>query len=119
MTKGEFEEFLISIGGLVNGYYADRPAITSAGFFDINSGWYPLVKELIEKLIANGWDKKICQVKEKFGGLRFYPQGLTTENWELVREYESKSYEVCEVCGQPGETRRDRNWVTTLCETHK
>lgn len=118
MERKEFDKFLEDISGLENGYFSDRPAIKSSYFFDVGKGWYPLIKELIEKLIENGWDKKICQVKEKFGGLRFYPQGLSEENWKIVSEYEKKSYETCEVCGKKGKTRNDGHWLTTLCNKH-
>ena len=65
-------DYLESIGGLENGMYSNKPKITSCDFFDVQVGWYPLIKNLIDELITLGWDKKVTQVKEKFGGLRFY-----------------------------------------------
>lgn len=118
MTKEQFEEFLESIGGLENGWYADKPPITKVGFFSVSPGWYPLIKELIEKLIAVGWDKKVTQVKEKFGGLRFYIQTGNEQIWDIIQEYEEKSLHICEVCGKEGSLRTDRNWITTLCDEH-
>jgi hypothetical protein len=118
MTDAEFEAFLESIGGLENGYFSDRPSIKSAGFFSVSAGWYGLIKELIEDIIAMGWDKQICQVKEKFGGLRFYINSASKEVHDRISEAEKLSYRVCEKCGNPGEHRSDRRWMETLCDTH-
>ena len=57
MNEGEFEGFLLSIGGLENGFYPDKPTIKRRGFFSIGDGWLSLVTELITKLIELGWDK--------------------------------------------------------------
>ena len=117
MSDDDFNKFLQDIKGLENGFYSDRPKITERGFFSISSGWLGLVKELIEKAIEAGWDRQICQVKEKFGGLRFYINSAPEEVHNLIREAEKKSYEICESCGDPGEPRRG-GWITTLCDKH-
>ena len=117
MTDEDFTSFLEDVGGLENGYFTDRPRIKEAGFFAIGPGWYGLVKELIEKAIAAGWDRQICQVKEKFGGLRFYINSAPDEVRALIKEAENKSYEICEVCGEPGEMRHG-GWIVTLCDKH-
>jgi len=116
MTEQEMNEFLESIGGLKNGFYTDREPITSASFFTIGLGWYPLVKKLIEDLIKVGWDKQICQVKEKFGGLRFYVNSLSEKGHKLISKAEEESFEICEECGEPGEIRSREYWVKTLCD---
>ena len=59
----------------------------------------------------------IAQVKEKFGGLRFYVDGGSTEIDNYITFAESIACYTCEVCGAPGE-RRSGNWVRTLCNTH-
>ena len=56
MNREEFEEYLESIGGLVNGYRTSGDPIKSAVYFEINEGWYELLKNLIDELIAAGWD---------------------------------------------------------------
>ena len=68
MNKVQMDEYLVSIGGLENGFYSDRPPIKNANFFDVDEGWYELIKDLIDDLIKLGWNKQVCQVKEKFGG---------------------------------------------------
>lgn len=110
--------FLQSIGGLENGFYPDRPPIMDSNFFHVGDGWYPLIKELIEDLIAMGWDKQTCQVKEKFGGLRFYINSGSDEIFARISKAEKDSYEICEKCGDKGELRRDIGWYKTLCDEH-
>ena len=61
------------------------------------AGGHGLLDELIAKLIELGWDKDLHQVKEKFGGLRFYCGGLTTEQMAAIDEAEAKSYKICAI----------------------
>jgi hypothetical protein len=116
MTDEEMDKFLESIGGLENGFFSDRPKIKSNGFLEISNGWFGLVKELIEDCIALGWNKEICQIKEKFGGLRFYINSAPDEVFKRIREAEDKSFTTCEVTGNPGQLRTDIGWYRTLCE---
>jgi hypothetical protein len=118
MTKEEMNEYLESIGGLENGFYSDRPSIKHCEVFDVDSGWYPIIKDLIEDLIKLGWDKQICQVKEKFGGLRFYINTGSDEIFKRIHSAENQSYEICETCGEKGEMRTDLGWYSTLCNKH-
>jgi hypothetical protein len=57
------------------------------------------------------------QVKEKFGGLRFYVQAATDAHYKYITFAESMSYRTCEECGAPGKTYTD-GWHTTLCDIH-
>jgi len=116
MTEQEMNDFLQSIGGLKLGYYSDREPITNAGFFECDSGWYQIIKDLIVDLIELGWNKEICQVKEKFGGLRFYIYEGSNEIHERISKAENQSYEICEVTGKPGQLRTDLGWIETLCD---
>jgi hypothetical protein len=116
MTKEEFNNFLEEIGGLENGWYTDRPPIKDSGYFSVGSGWYQLLKDLIVDLIELGWDKQVCQVKEKFGGLRFYINSASNEVHDRITKAENESYKICEVTGLPGKLRTDIGWYTTLCD---
>lgn len=118
MTKEEMNNYLESIGGLENGMYSNKPKITSCDFFDVQVGWYPLIKNLIDELITLGWDKQVTQVKEKFGGLRFYINGGSDEIYDKITEAEKLSHETCELCGKKGELRTKIRWFTTLCDEH-
>jgi len=88
--------------------------------WEIRKGWEPLVKELIDRLKKEtDWDGEITQIKEKFGGLRFYIGKGSKPIWDLIDEYEKKSYEICEDCGKPGKLRTEgRYWIRTLCDEH-
>jgi hypothetical protein len=84
-------------------------------------GWNHLVQPLLEELEQLGG--KVLQVKEKFGGLRFYyhldenhPQAGSFA--EKVAIAEDQAVAICEVCGQPGE-RRSGGWIKTLCDVHE
>ena len=57
------------------------------------------------------------QVKEKFGGLRFYVNGATDKHWNYISVAENFSYRTCEDCGAPGKTYTD-GWHRTLCDIH-
>ena len=57
------------------------------------------------------------QIKEKFGGLRFYYYGGDNTIDGMVRMAESWSYKTCEICGNSGKIRGG-GWLRTLCEDH-
>jgi hypothetical protein len=116
MNGEEMNEFLDSIGGLKNGWHSDAEPIKSCGIFEVEEGWYPLIKELITDLIALGWDKEVTQVKEKFGGLRFYVNSESDEMFKRIQKAEADSYVTCEVTGNPGKLRTDLGWHRTLCD---
>lgn len=83
----------------------------------VGEGWRPLVLKLIEDLLATGWDGYVFQVKEKFGGLRFYASSCNEECRKLIDQAEHDSYHICEECGEPGKVYRD-GWWKTLCPKH-
>lgn len=82
---------------------------------ECGEGW----KSIYEPLLARAREEgaAVAQVKEKFGGLRFYVDGASDELYELIRAAEARSFETCEVCGKPGERRRG-GWIKTLCDDH-
>jgi len=57
------------------------------------------------------------QVKEKFGGLRFYYRGGDDYVLGLVSMAESMSVVTCETCGNVGK-RINANWIYTACDAH-
>jgi len=57
------------------------------------------------------------QVKEKFGGLRFYVQAATDEHYNYITFAESMSYKTCETCGAPG-TYYPFGWHHVACDEH-
>lgn len=90
----------------------------------ISDGWMNLVVELDAKIAAIYPDYTIDQIKEKFGGLRYYIGKVPKEHFDeihnLIHEAEAKSVKVCEECGEPGKrTTLDSGWCRTLCEQHE
>lgn len=82
-------------------------------------GWGAIVDNLIEDLIALGWDKGLLQVKEKFGGLRFYITQSDTELHERIRKAMDASRQTCTTCGEPGIPRSIQStWIETTCQRH-
>ena len=86
--------------------------------FGVGDGW----RELIEQLCADlsKLNIEVVQVKEKFGGLRFYIDAKSEKTYAkaspFIHEAEQKSFAICEVCGQPGTLKSRRGWLTTQCE---
>ena len=58
---------------------------------------------------------RASQVKEKFGGLRFYMTTGSREIRDLIGKAEKLSFQTCEECGEPGKGRSGR-LITTLCD---
>ena len=113
MTNEELTEYLISIDGLINGFNGEK--ITDSDFFVVSPGWNLLIKNLIQDLIRLGWNKEVIQVKEKFGGLRFYINEGTDEIHQRIGQAELESMKTCEITGRPGKLRTDIGWYRTLC----
>lgn len=60
----------------------------------------------------------VAQIKEKFGGLRFYYDGGDDVVSGMVRMAESWADKTCESCGNVGKQRHG-GWVRTLCDVHE
>jgi hypothetical protein len=112
------------------------------GGFAVGKGWYPIIESLCnniqhhinwvnetrERLLTNNpWNHTIpdeCpqviveQIKEKFGGLRFYYQGGDDRIQGMVSMAESWAGRTCEECGSPGKSRGG-GWIRTLCDEHE
>jgi hypothetical protein len=71
-----------------------------------------VIPEPVEQFVAT-------QVKEKFGGLRFYHTGGNAFTSGVVTLAEELSYVTCEVCGNPAKTSQKNGWVKTLCNVHE
>jgi len=89
--------------------------------FECGDGWFVLIKKLCEKLQAlNLTDFEVIQVKEKFGGLRFYVDSVEAEKadkvYRLINKAEQKSFKICERCGKRG-TLNTEGWMKTRCHS--
>ena len=89
---------------------------------NIDEGWVPLVRSLVS--VIEHWLKylkekpqfSVFQVKEKFGGLRFYYVGGDDFIRGAVHLAEAMSMRTCERCAAPG-VLRPLGWLRTLCDT--
>jgi hypothetical protein len=84
-------------------------------YFPVGNGWRTLVEKLVEDIIALDPEVEVSQVKEKFGGLRFYIFGGTEEVYDLIDKAEDESYNICEKCGTREGVTTEGSWLLTLC----
>jgi hypothetical protein len=97
--------------------------------FECRSGWFEIIlmlSEAVEKLAREKQDQGVdeeelpivIQVKEKFGGLRFYVQNASEEIRDLISMAEQSSYGICEICGSAGGLMKAGPVVMTRCQKH-
>lgn len=80
----------------------------------VGSGWSNLIRECYTLCVDN--EINIAQIKEKFGGLRFYVGAASIEILDKIEEICQMSYYICEHCGEDGELRNSLSWKLTLCD---
>lgn len=98
---------------LVKYFCGDKPVSD----WDIKSAKEQLRKETY-RVVNDACPQVVAvQVKEKFGGLRFYYQGGDDYVYGLVTFAEMMSESTCEVCGDAGKSRGGP-WVVTACDKH-
>ena len=86
-------------------------------------GWKNLYEPIIEWIKNYNSNKpkeeqiEIHQIKEKFGGLRFYCNFYTDELKEMIHNAEKESFRTCEFCGTKENVGHTiSGWYTTCCE---
>ena len=100
-----------------------KPIVVPMQFgFECGDGWYWLLNQLMGNIHWYCKNNKIeyptiDQIKEKFGGLRFYYSGGNQKIDGMVSLAESMSYHICEKCGTNKNVGRTEGWITTLCKT--
>lgn len=102
-------------------------------YFECDDGWFEII-DTLSSCINNEIDAVsiknahvdtqidfelfgVSQVKEKFGGLRYYLFGGNDKMYGMIMMAESLSYKTCEVCGDRGYLRKG-SWLNTLCDLH-
>lgn len=83
--------------------------------FECGDGWFGIINDLSKKIVEIAPDVEAVQVKEKFGGLRFYINGGTDEVYALINKAEDLSYKTCEYCGSTENVTQTRGWIVSLC----
>lgn len=86
--------------------------------FETHDGWYELIDAVSDIITRRCPDTQARQVKEKFGGLRFYYGGGDAYCHGAVRMAEELSYSICEACGAPGSVYNNGGWISTKCAEH-
>lgn len=94
--------------------------------FEHGDGWCELIETLCARLDTILQEEpgaliKVKQVKEKFGGLRFYYNlsGASDELADGIRQAvelaAQASSHICERCGRPGSVETNAGWLSALC----
>lgn len=100
-------------------------------WLDLPKGWIPVVDKLcgsIQSYIDNtvrytkegpkGPEQITCvQMKEKFGGLRFYTNGHDDKIDGMITMAEYMCSNTCQICGSEQDLGVTSHWVSVLCRT--
>ena len=81
---------------------------------ECGDGWFLILWRLCRDIEGFG-DVVATQVKEKYGGLRFYTHGGTHVD-DRIAQAEAESMQTCENCGRPGRVLNDRGWFVCACD---
>lgn len=115
------DEFFLELKELAPKVYPDYPR---SGIY-VPDGWLELIRKL--SVDINQYcidcsidDFRVDQIKEKFGGLRFYVSRPTDPNVSaLISAAEERSYKLCTVCGEHGDRYCDSSGrYHRLCKIH-
>lgn len=94
----------LNIQGYIDGVKKSRDALLK------NNPYNAPIPDEVPQVVA-------VQVKEKFGGLRFYYDGGDERIRGMEQVAESMSTRTCETCGKPGKLITN-GWWYTACEEH-
>lgn len=78
----------------------------------------PMCKEIAEDLIKYNYldEYRIAQIKEKFGSLRWYDNGVPEGShvYDIIKKYEYISEKTCIRCGNKA-TKQSLGWISPWC----
>lgn len=106
---------------MFNKWDGSRPYPPMAFGVLCSDGWYELLDKLMSDIDTYCTKHpevsypQVSQIKEKFGGLRFYITGGDGYISDLISEAENKSYSICEECGTTEGVFQTRGWIRTTC----
>ena len=82
-------------------------------------GWVEIAHDMIEECEAIYPEWEICDLKEKWGQLRCYDNGvpstLRDQIDEIIEKYEKLSAHTCNICGAPA-TKLSNGWILPFCD---
>lgn len=123
--KRELEEVLVKkYPAILKDYRGDSRKTCLAFGLECGDGWYSLLDELMGFLQfqtdKNNAPQVVAeQIKEKFGGLRFYTNGdISDKQRGIILFAEYMSYSTCMNCGinQTVKRRGNSGWVHYYCD---
>lgn len=99
----------------------------------VPKGWLPIIDKLCSSMQSyidgtRRWDKEkkewihppqvtCAQMKEKFGGLRFYTDGHNDVIEGMITMAEYLCSNTCEVCSSEEELGYTTGWITVCCKS--
>jgi len=107
---------LIAKYDLRDGHADDEPFIAEGNRSFLPPGWVPLFQELIGDLIQWGWDRRVLQIKEKYGTLRLYISQREDLFRDRINAAMDLSGTVCQDCSGPGIWLDDEGSMSTRCD---
>lgn len=114
--------------GLLTKYREQYPQLFETCFeVWLPQGWVPIIEKQLPVLeairVQTGLPVQIAQIKEKFGGLRFYMEALDELIFakinSIIDDMEREASQTCEVCGSKEKVTADARqgyWIRNKCE---
>lgn len=115
---------------ILRDFRGDPKTTCMAWGIDTGSGWYDLLDDCMNKMqhfcdlcSKDGREVQVIanQIKEKFGGLRFYITVYGANDIEdkiiddIISSAERKAVNTCELTGENGTLCHRGSWYKTLC----
>jgi hypothetical protein len=103
------------------GIIAPQGSVVSIG---VHAGWWPQLWGVCRAISAHNkraetnadlYPCLIVQIKEKFGGLRFYTSSEPKAIGVAIQAAEDACSVTCERCGMPADLDTSSGWWKTLC----
>ena len=85
------------------------------GYFPVGEGWWGILTKLCKDICKIDETIEVYQIKEKFGGLRFYTKGTSDKIENLIDQACMESFKICEICGTHEDVSTKGSWLLTLC----
>lgn len=116
--------------------YASMQKTCMCWGFDHGDGWFEIIDamcssiqhhidhirrqhpELSDEEFDEQYQVVAVQVKQKFGGLRFYANNCDDYVYGVISMAETISWYICENCGSAGAGTKSNStgWITMLCD---
>jgi hypothetical protein len=99
-----------TLGAKLEPHWSNNPVHKG---IDCGNGWLEIINKLVDDLVRVSPGFKIVQIKQKFGGLRFYADDVNEAGRDLIWRAEAEADKTCELCGSLATRKLS---FTSLCE---